>query len=101
MIPVSALGLGRVIPQWSELELVALLLPGVGVVVVAVALPEAGPVAVQELEPAQPLGALPEVAPGTTRRSGQPCSGVERLAVGLVGEQRISSSSASRGTLVV
>src|SRR5438093_9717217 len=41
---------------------VALFLPGVGVVVVAVPLPEAELVVVEELEAAQPLGALPEVA---------------------------------------
>src|SRR3982074_1185946 len=41
---------------------VALFLPGIGVVVVAVALPEAEDVVVEELEAADPLRALPEVA---------------------------------------
>ena len=45
-------------------EAVALLLEGVGVFVVAVALPEAGPVVRGELDPTQPLRALPEVLPG-------------------------------------
>src|SRR5690348_4567000 len=44
-------------------EAVALLFPGVGVVVVAVALPEAEPVDGGELDGAEPLGALPEVLP--------------------------------------
>src|SRR5215216_857725 len=39
----------------------ALLAPGVAVVVIAQALPEAGLVLVQQLNPADPLGALPEV----------------------------------------
>ena len=43
-------------------ELVPLFLPVVGVVVVAVALPEAGLIRGEELDPAEPLGALPEVA---------------------------------------
>src|ERR1035437_6753541 len=51
----------------------ALFLPGVGLVVVAVALPEAPDVVVQELQLADPLGALPEVA----LRDHQP----ERVAV--------------------
>src|SRR3954471_15116024 len=40
----------------------ALFLPRVGVVILAVPLPEAELVVVEELEPADPLGALPEVA---------------------------------------
>src|SRR5438034_3917361 len=44
-------------------EAVALLFAVVGVVVVAVPLPEAGLVVVEELEPAQPLCRLPEVLP--------------------------------------
>src|ERR671930_1388522 len=39
----------------------ALLLPGVAVVVVAEAFPEAGLVLVQQLDPADPPGALPQV----------------------------------------
>ena len=46
------------------LEGVALLLERVGVVVVPVALPEAGTVLRRQLDPAQPLRALPEVLPG-------------------------------------
>src|SRR4051812_3963140 len=45
-------------------EPVALFLPGVGVVVVAVELPEAHPVLGHDLQAAQELGRLPEVALG-------------------------------------
>src|SRR5262249_56923914 len=48
---------------------VPLLFPRVAVVVVAVALPEAGAVFLQQLNPAHPLGALPEVE----MRDEQPC----------------------------
>src|SRR6188768_987032 len=44
-----------------SLPVVALLVPGVAAHVVAVALPEAGPVFGHELEAAQPLGTFPEV----------------------------------------
>ena len=46
------------------LEAVSLLAPGIGLVVVAVPLPEPGLVRVRELDAAQPLCALPEVAAG-------------------------------------
>src|SRR6266508_2799891 len=48
-------------PQ-APLELVAFFLPVVRVVVVAVALPEAGLIGGEQLQAAQPLRALPEVA---------------------------------------
>src|SRR5919205_4568782 len=48
----------------GQILAIALLPPGIAVVVVAVALPEAGPVAAEELEAAHPLGALPEVQVG-------------------------------------
>ena len=38
--------------------------------------------------PRSHLALFQKYMPGTTRRSGQPCSGVERLAVGIRGEQR-------------
>ena len=82
----TASGVGRAGPHRPRT--VALFLREVGVVVVAVALPEPGLVVVEELEPAKPLRALPEVArrhdeadrPAVVRR--------QRLAVGLVGDQR-------------
>ncbi len=77
-------------------ELVALFLPVVGVVVVAVALPEAGLVDRRELDPAQPLGALPEVL----RRDEEPhrvaVVGRQRLAVGLVDDERVARPRAPR-----
>src|SRR4030088_31954 len=45
----------------ASVALVALLEPGVAAVVVAVAFPEPGFVVIEEPEPADPLGALPEV----------------------------------------
>src|SRR5919199_5957250 len=45
----------------GQILAIALLPPGIAVVVVAVALPEPGPVAAEKLEAAHPLGALPEV----------------------------------------
>jgi hypothetical protein len=52
--PIREPGEGRRRPTVAE----ALFLPGVGVVVVAVALPEAKLVVVEELEAADPLAAL-------------------------------------------
>src|SRR3954465_16066657 len=45
----------------TSVALVALLEPGVAAVVVAVLLPEPGPVVRHQLEPGDPLGGLPEV----------------------------------------
>src|SRR5438477_3188050 len=68
-------------------EPVPLLLPGVGVVVVAVAFPEAGPVGRREFDPVQPFRALPEVA-GRDDETHRPAvlSG-QRLAVRLVRDE--------------
>src|SRR5207249_648014 len=65
---------------------VALVLPGVGVHVVAVDLPEAGRVDVEELEAAQPLGALPEVELGHDQAKGPAVIGREVLTVVLEGQ---------------
>src|SRR5690349_1525231 len=70
-------------------EAVALFLPVVGFVVVAVALPETGLVDGEQLEPAQPLGALPEVARRDDEPQRPPVLGFERLAVGRPGDQRL------------
>src|SRR4051794_1778396 len=67
----------------------ALFLPGIRVVVVPVALPEPGHVVVQELEAAEPLRALPEVALRNDEPHRPPVLGVERLAVKGVGEQHV------------
>ena len=53
---------GGTMGSTASSEAVALLLPVVGVVVVAVALPEARLVVVEELDATEPLRALPEVA---------------------------------------
>src|SRR5205085_9996664 len=71
------------------LEAVALFLPVVRVVVVAVALPEARLVGGAKLEPAEPLGALPEVAARHDEPERPAVLGRERLAVGLVGDERV------------
>src|SRR6266576_6405504 len=67
--------------RWSEL--VPLLLPVVGVVVVAVALPEAGLIRGEKFNPAQPLGALPEIARRDDEAQRPAVLGLERLAVRL------------------
>ena len=77
----------RVIPQFVPLEAVPLLGPGIGVVVVAVALPEAGLVDARELDPAQPFGALPEVLARDDEAQRIAVVGRQRLAVGLRDEQ--------------
>src|SRR5438034_7574078 len=75
----------------AALKTVALLLPIVGLVVVAVALPETGLIGCTELQPPQPLGALPEIA----RRHHQPqrpaVVGSQRLVVRFVRDQRLVS----------
>src|ERR1700730_8841106 len=60
-------------------ESVALLFPVVGVVVVAVALPEARLIRGEELDAAQPLGALPEVARRDDETQRPAVLGLERL----------------------
>src|SRR5260370_13219356 len=60
---------------------VALVLPGVGMHVVAVDFPEAGRVDVEELEATQPLCALPEVELGHDQAEGPAVVGREVLAV--------------------
>ena len=61
----------------------------VGVVVVAVALPEPGLVDGRELETAQPLGRLPEVALRDDQPQRIAVLEDQRLAVGLVGQQDV------------
>src|SRR5579872_1967787 len=70
-------------------ESVALLVPVVGVVVVAVALPEAGLVDRRELDAAKPLRALPEVLRGDEEARGPAVLGGQRRAVGLVDDQGV------------
>src|SRR3954463_12239037 len=67
----------------------ALFLPGVGVVVVAVALPEAELVVVEELQAADPFGALPEVALRDEEPQWVAMLQLERLAVVRVGQQDV------------
>src|SRR5437870_1560203 len=66
---------------------VAFFLPGIGVVVVAVALPEARLVEGGQLDRAQPLGALPEVLAGDDQAKRAAVVRGERHAVRLGGEQ--------------
>ena len=68
---------------------VPLFLPGVGVVVVAVALPEAELVVVEELEAPDPLGALPEVALRDEEAERPAVLLLERLPVKRAGQQDI------------
>src|SRR5262245_30633864 len=88
---------GRSAPGGSErcvcgsIATVALLLPGVSVVVVAVGLPKAGPVVVAQLEPAHPLGALPEVEVRDEQAGGAAVFGRDRLALVLVGDPGLAA----------
>jgi hypothetical protein len=66
-----------------------LLLPRIGVVVVAVQLPEAHPVGRHQLELAQELGRLPEVALGHEQPQRGAVVGLERLARVRVGQQHV------------
>src|SRR5437868_12116549 len=68
------------------LERVPLLVPRISPHVVAVALPEAGAVAVGEFEAAEPLGAFPEVEVGDDETERAAVVGGQRLAV-VVGSQ--------------
>src|SRR4051794_36055726 len=70
-------------------EAVALLGPGVRVVVVAVALPEPRAVDRRELDPAQPLRALPEVLAGNHEPKGVAVVRRQRLPVAVRREQRV------------
>src|SRR3954453_12107426 len=70
-------------------EAVALFLPVVRVVVVAVALPEPRLVGREELEAAQPLRALPEVTRRDDEPERPPMLGLERFAVGFPRDQRL------------
>src|SRR5437773_3299271 len=68
---------------------VALFAPWIGRVRVAISLPESEPILDGELDAAQPLGALPEVAPWHDRPQGVAVLGLQRLAVVLPGEQAL------------
>src|SRR4051795_9919357 len=67
----------------------ALFLPRVGVVVVAVALPETELIVVEELEAADPLAALPEVFLGDDQAERVAVLELERLAPEGVGEEDV------------
>src|SRR3954466_2194627 len=88
-LPISPFVCPRFGASDPNSEAVALFLPVVRVVVVAVALPEPRLVGGEELQAAQPLGALPEV----TRRDDEPerpaVLGLERFAVGFPRDQRL------------
>src|SRR5690242_9981902 len=67
----------------------AFFLPRIGVVVVAVALPEAELIVIEELETADPLGALPEIPLRYEQAERVTMFGLERLAVEGVGEEHV------------
>src|SRR6266487_1962604 len=78
----------RAIPRSGELELlVPFFFPVAGIVVIAVALPEAWLVLGEQLDPSQPLCALPEVPARDDEPQRPAVLGLEGLAVGLVGDQ--------------
>src|SRR6478672_3443704 len=78
----------RVQSNLPRLEAVALLLEGIGVVVVSEALPEAGAVVGGELDAAQPLRALPEVLARDHEPERPAVLARERFAVGVGREER-------------
>lgn len=69
--------------------LIALLLPGITVIVVAGPLPEPGTVRRTELDGAHPLGAFPEVAPGYERPQGEAMRWLQVFAIVLVCQQDV------------
>src|SRR5437773_12053931 len=73
----------------AALKTVALLLPIVGLVVVAVALPETGLIGCTELQPPQPLRDLPEVARRHHQAQRPAVVGSQRLAVRVVRDHRL------------
>src|SRR3954464_7789873 len=75
-------------PASRSVPPIALLFPGIAVVVVAVGLPEARLVVVAQLEAADPLRALPEVQMRDQQPRGAAVLGLERLAPVLVGDPR-------------
>src|ERR1700730_6377315 len=70
----------------ASLPPVALFGPRVAAHVIAVLLPETGLVAVHELEPAHPLGALPEVQVGHEQTQRPTVFRADRLAIAHVDE---------------
>src|SRR3954470_14514809 len=70
---------------------VALLFPRVAAVVVAVGLPEAGLVVVEELDAAHPLGALPEVEMRHQQARRPAVLGLERLVAVAVCDPRLAA----------
>src|SRR5512132_1990572 len=80
----SASGPGRAARPGSAPPLVgpiALLLPGIAAVVVAVGLPEAGLVVVGDAKPGDPFGALPEIEVGDQQAGGTAVLTGQRLAL--------------------
>src|SRR5215207_8968416 len=74
----------------SRITLVALLEPWIAAVVVAVALPEPLHVVVEQLDPGDPLGRLPEVQVRHQHAHGAAVLGRERLAVELPHDPRLA-----------
>ena len=73
---------------WSLIR-IAFVEPWIGVIVVAVALPEAQAVGAHEFEAAQPFGTLPKVFFGSEQAQWEAVVGGELFAVVFVGQQRI------------
>src|SRR4051794_8572286 len=99
---VLARGVSRIIPltvasrqetddPTRSVAPVTLFLPGVAVVVVAVDLPEAGLVVVEELDSTHPLGALPEVEMRNQKARRPAVLRRERLASELVSDPGLSA----------
>src|SRR3954447_5624898 len=74
----------------GSITLVTLLFPRVTAVVIAVLLPEPGLVVVEERQPGDPLGALPEVQVGYEQPYGAAVLRSERLSFVLPGDPRLA-----------
>src|SRR6185436_17296987 len=79
----------RTVTVRHSVPLIALLLPGIAAVVIAVDLPVAGPVGRQQLERAHPLRALPEVQMRDEQSRRAAVRRLERLAVVLPDQPRL------------
>src|SRR5690606_30700694 len=73
----------------GSLSTIALLFPGVGDVVIAAGFPVAGLIALDEANPCQPIGALPEVTIGDQRANRCAVLTLERMTVEAVGDEHV------------
>jgi hypothetical protein len=81
----------------GPVTVVALLEPGIAMVVVAVAFPEAGLVVVEQAQSRHPFGAFPEVEVRDEQPGGAAVLNRERTAVGVPGDPRLAARKVGHG----